>query len=359
MIFTEPRPSLWRSSPRFLRGLSGVGCVLKSLFSTVCISVFGLLGSAQAQEPSFFLPPRVYYLAEPVFENEFDRDAVAIGLGRQLQVHWATDNVLTVTPFSSLTEAEKSGSIVSRSLFITTAYDFLAARRAGSNAEILMAVELLGRSDDDTPAAVRPLHPVGREGFTSFLLLGSGKVDTLDKLLSGDEKPTILADDDSCGRLADKWLDTFLPATTGDRSRAEVAKVQYVQSPHHAILSVYFEEAMACVVSQRAYDAVCAENPQVAARLHPLGRSKEPLLMHVLACSAQLEEAERQEMSASLSGVVFESDGKRWGLAAARSSDLSSLNAMFSHPPKSPTTLPSTKTGVTRSPKIVERRSVP
>ena len=103
------------------------------------------------------------------------------------------------------------------------------------------------------------------------------------------EGKTILVLRDGCGDLVDLWLDHVIPLNTGAQ-RKKFARYQTVTEPQEAILPVFFGESEACVVSEAAYGAVAAQNPdQFLKRLLKLEVSdSEDLPSHVVVCSNSL-----------------------------------------------------------------------
>ena len=135
---------------------------------------------------------------------------------------------------------------------------------------------------------LKPLLLATRNGRwqTRFLLLSSSsaKIQSLHDL----KERTILIHRDGCGNLVDFWLDMEIAVRTGV-PRKSFARYQTVTQAREAVLPVFFGEADACVVSETAYLAVCAQNPaQIAKKLNLTLATSEEMPAQVVACKIDL-----------------------------------------------------------------------
>ena len=151
------------------------------------------------------------------------------------------------------------------------------------NAELfpIQAYELV---EHERALNLKPLLLATRNGRwqTRFLLLAApnSEIQSLHDL----KDRTILVHRDGCGNLVDFWLDAAIAKGTGT-ARKSFARYQTVTQAREAVLPVFFGEADACVVSESAYQAVCAQNPgQIIKKLNdPLVTSDE-FPTQVVAC---------------------------------------------------------------------------
>ncbi len=131
---------------------------------------------------------------------------------------------------------------------------------------------------------LKPLLLATRNGRwqTRFLLLASSSspVQSLHDL----RDRTILIHRDDCGNLVDYWLDHAISRGTGV-PRKSFARYQTVTQAREAVLPVFFGEADACVVSEAAYLAVCAQNPaQIPTKLNLTLATSEEFPSQVVVC---------------------------------------------------------------------------
>lgn len=136
--------------------------------------------------------------------------------------------------------------------------------------------------------SLKPLLLATRNGRwqTRFLLLAapSAEVQTLNDL----RERTILVHRDGCGNLVDFWLDAAIAVGTGV-PRKSFARYQTVTQAREAVLPVFFGEADACVVSEAAYLAVCAQNPgQIPQKLSLTLATSGEMPAQVVACKIDL-----------------------------------------------------------------------
>ena len=135
---------------------------------------------------------------------------------------------------------------------------------------------------------LKPLLLATRNGRwqTRFLLLAAptSEVQTLNDL----KERTILVHRDGCGNLVDIWLDTAIAVGTGV-PRKSFARYQTVTQAREAVLPVFFGEAAACVVSEAAYLAVCAQNSaQIPQKLSLTLAISGEMPAQVVACKLDL-----------------------------------------------------------------------
>ena len=135
---------------------------------------------------------------------------------------------------------------------------------------------------------LKPLLLATRNGRwqTRFLLLASSSANI--QSLHDLKDRTILIHRDGCGNLVDFWLDKEIAVRTGV-PRKIFARYQTVTQAREAVLPVFFGEADACVVSEAAYLAVCAQNPaQIGKKLNLTLATSEEMPAQVVACKIDL-----------------------------------------------------------------------
>lgn len=78
------------------------------------------------------------------------------------------------------------------------------------------------------------------------------------------------------------WLDVILAQSGHPKSSVFLSKQSVTNSPTQALLSVFFEQADACIVNTRTFDIMSQLNPQISKNLMPLAQS--PGYMAHLMC---------------------------------------------------------------------------
>jgi hypothetical protein len=164
---------------------------------------------------------------------------------------------------------------------------------------------------------IKPLLLATRNGRwqTRFLLLAAAgsQVQSLHDL----KDRTILIHRDGCGNLVDFWLDTAIAVGTG-MPRKSFASYQTVTQAREAVLPVFFGEADACVVSEAAYQAVCAQNPsQIPQKLNLTLAMSEEMPAQVVACKVDLPVDEQRRVVEKAKQLTWEFGEQAGGLIPA------------------------------------------
>ena len=144
------------------------------------------------------------------------------------------------------------------------------------------------------------------------------------------EDKEILVDRGNCGELVHLWIDLQTVPYTGRKGIA-LASLRNAESAEQAILSVYFREAEACVVTRESFEEVKRHNPGgLSSKLEVVSNST-PMLRYVAATSeasmtAVPEPLEvRKKYVETGSGLAVDMPGEKWTLIAARSEHFATL----------------------------------
>ena len=139
----------------------------------------------------------------------------------------------------------------------------------------------------------------------------------------------ILVDRGGCGDLVYRWLDREIRPETGTIRREDHADFRSAASPAQAVLSVYFGEVDACVVSRSSYLEVQRTNPQgLVAKLEEV-RTSPPLLKHVIACPRTMTSKRRAEVVKSVAAVRLEQPDGIWSLTVPAPDDFKDLRRLI------------------------------
>lgn len=290
---STPATNLRALLPRFLAGLLWGGAVFQGGISCG----WGQLASAPA-------PLKVAYLAElPVswrtgLADPLRNIARSLGTGFarpiDLEIPLSADNVFGAESWDELSRSIQLGAA---DLFPIQAYEWVEHSRS---------------------LKIKPLLIATRNGRwqTRFLLLAAtgSKIQSLHDL----KDRTILIHRDGCGNLVDYWLDAAIPVGTGT-PRKIFARYQTVTQAREAVLPVFFGEADACVVSEAAYQAVCAQNPiQIPQKMTtpPLLRSEE-MPSQVVVCKVDLPMEDQRRVLEKAKQLTWEFGDQTGGLIPA------------------------------------------
>ena len=111
------------------------------------------------------------------------------------------------------------------------------------------------------------------------------------------------------GRMAMVWLDVLLWRAGLPESR-KFLSIRTVERPSQAVLPVFFGQADACVVTDRAWQTMGELNPQVTRELRQLARSPA-LLLRVMCLRRESDPALRQEMLNASLQLHKETEGRQ------------------------------------------------
>ena len=183
---------------------------------------------------------------------------------------------------------------------------------------------------------LKPLLLATRNGRwkTRFLLLAapSAEVQTLNDL----KERTILVHRDGCGNLVDLWLDAAIAVGTGV-PRKSFARYQTVTQAREAVLPVFFGEADACVVSEAAYQAVCAQNPaQIPQKLSLTLATSGEMPAQVIACKIDLPVDVQRRVLERAVKLTWDFGQQTGGLIAAEELAFDHLRTLLSQRANSP-----------------------
>ena len=139
----------------------------------------------------------------------------------------------------------------------------------------------------------------------------------------------ILVDRGGCGELVYRWLDCEIRLGTGATRREDHAEFRSAANPTQAVLSVYFGEAEACIVSRSSYLEVQRTNPNgLLAKLEEV-RKSPPLLKHVIACPRGMTAKRRAEIVKSAAAVKLQQPDGVWNLAVPAPDDFKDLRQLI------------------------------
>jgi hypothetical protein len=139
----------------------------------------------------------------------------------------------------------------------------------------------------------------------------------------------ILVDRGGCGELVYRWLEAELVPVSGHSRRENFAEFRTATNAMEAVLSVYFGEADACVVSREDYDSVLRTNPSgLHSRLEEVCQSPQ-LLRHLVACRSDMEPEFRQLVVRASASVRMPLNGIVWSLSKPSSQDMESLRTLL------------------------------
>lgn len=159
----------------------------------------------------------------------------------------------------------------------------------------LHAYQYLALEDE---SLLRPALMIeGNHGATAIFLLVTRREDQI-KSLRDLRESKILVDTGGFGALPLIWLETEIGAFTPAAEVKNFATVTAVQTAPRAFLPVYFGQADACVITQSAFTAASALNPDVATKLHPTPKTKsKPLLVSIFAFAKDYSIVDAEKIS--------------------------------------------------------------
>ena len=139
----------------------------------------------------------------------------------------------------------------------------------------------------------------------------------------------ILVDRGGCGELVYRWLDREIRVGTGATRREDHAEFRSAANPTQAVLSVYFGEAEACIVSRSSYLEVQRTNPNgLLAKLEEV-RKSPPLLKHVIACPHGMTTKRRAEIVKSAAALRLQQPDGLWSLAVPSPDEFKDLRLLI------------------------------
>lgn len=194
---------------------------------------------------------------------------------------------------------------------------------------VIQGYELL---EQGTTAKLDALLTPARDGKAAcaeFVVLRRKESNDAPRFTMSDlEDKQILVDRGGCGDLVYRWLETEILPDTGKAHRATFAEFYSAKSAAEAILSVYFGDAYACVVSRESRDQVFRTNPKgFFGKIEEVRRSPE-LLKYVIACRKEMEPAQRKEVIKSASAIRLDRQGT-WTLTVPATDDLKNLTGLI------------------------------
>jgi len=217
-----------------------------------------------------------------------------------------------------------------------------AGKQAERKADVYLVhgYELL---EQGTPASLAPLLVPscnGKAGMAEFVILrrrdaveGAGGVKfSMNDLRSNKNDPrskkNIPVDRAGCGELVYRWLDVELMPVSGDLRRENFAEFRTATNAAEAVLSVYFGEADACVVSREDYAAVLRTNPAGLQSKVEVVYHSPRLLRHVVACRRDMSQELRQELVKHGGSVRMPYQGIVWSLTQPSEEDMKALKTL-------------------------------
>jgi hypothetical protein len=293
---------------------------LRVLRMLVGMGVAGCLQEAGAQLPTvpFPLPEiTISYVSEVPWPADAGAANPLEWWGKKLSTDWAApiteDNarLSNLRPELSWNHLKKSATSGRANIFVIHGYELLEQGPAARIEALL------------TPARE------GKAATTEFIILRRRDVTDNERFTMAKlEDEDIVVDRGGCGDLVYRWLETEIVPETGKAHRETFAEFHSASSPAEAILSVYFGDAYACVVSRESSKAVFRTNPKgFAAKLEEV-RNSPPLLKHIIACRQDMPPAQRKDVIRSASAIRLEHQGN-WTLTVPSNSDLKSLTTLI------------------------------
>jgi hypothetical protein len=168
----------------------------------------------------------------------------------------------------------------------------------------------------------------GKAAMTEFVILRRKEAKEGARFTMSDlEDKEILVDRGGCGDLVYRWLETEIKPDTGNAHRETFAEFHSANSAAEAILSVYFGDAYACVVSRESSAEVYRTNPAGLQKKLEEVRSSPALLKHIIACRRDIQPALRKDIINSAAAIRLEHLGT-WALTIPSSEDMKSLNTL-------------------------------
>ncbi len=282
---------------------------------------------------------------------------------RKLSAEWAPEpgegeeRLRNLLPELSWKRLAITASTNMAEAFVVNGYEWI---ESGAAAKLDM---LLAPSWEGKPAMVEFVILRQRAPKTS----GEDSKFSLDELF----KKQVFVDRGGCGELVYRWLDREIRVGTGATRREDHAEFRSAANPTQAVLSVYFGEAEACIVSRSSYLEVQRTNPNgLLAKLEEV-RKSPPLLKHVIACPHGMTTKRRAEIVKSAAAVKLQQPDGLWSLAVPAPDDFKDLRQLIAEwqeifgdrpvyipsgtPPPAPARAPAVQSGTTTL-AIPERR---
>ncbi len=205
--------------------------------------------------------------------------------------------------------------------------------RRKADVYLVHGYELLEQGESPPLEAFLTPSSNGRASMAEFVILrkrmapGPGS-DTRFSLRDLAQK-IILVDRGGCGELVYRWLEVEIVPLSGHSKRENFAEFRTAANATEAVLSVYFGEADACVVTAEDYFSVLRTNPSgLQAKVEEICRSPR-LLRHVVACRSDMEPGMRQQLEKAASAVRMPLNGIVWSLTKPHHEDLDSLRQLL------------------------------
>lgn len=301
---------------------SGRGA-LTLLLGVFCTGVLAVRTAAQVGAPAADTPleltvsfvSEVPWPADAGAANPLERWARMLSSEWSAPANESSARVNNLKPELSWERLAKTARTNKADIFMVHGYEYLEGG-AAAKIEALLTPALEGK------AAMTEFVILSRRG----MLRAGEKFSWMD--LAGKQ---ILVDRGGCGELVYRWLEVDILLATGIKRQPNYAMnfadFRSAFSTAEAILSVYFGEADACIVSRDSYSSVLLTNPAgLADKMTELTHSPR-FLQHIVACRSATALDLRKKIIKSTAGLHLEHNGT-WGLIPLAANDLTSLRAV-------------------------------
>ena len=176
----------------------------------------------------------------------------------------------------------------------------------------------------------------GKPATAEFVVLcrkGEYKSEHLEFQWTRLEEKEILVDRGNCGDLVHRWINLQTVPHTG-RTGIALASLRNAESAEQAILSVYFREAEACVVTRESFEEVKKHNPGGLSSKLEVVCNSAPLLRYGASTSQRASSAVpellrlevRKKYLDTGTGQPVDMQGAKWTLIPARSEHFTTLD---------------------------------
>lgn len=124
------------------------------------------------------------------------------------------------------------------------------------------------------------------------------------------EQTSLLIPVSEVDQLALRWLDLELMRSGLDRSRGHFKRIKQVDRTSQAVLSVFFGQADACLVTARSLETMIEMNPQIGEALQKVAESPE-LLPVIMSFRKGVDPELRDALTASILRLPEISQGRQ------------------------------------------------
>jgi hypothetical protein len=230
----------------------------------------------------------------------------------QRQITWfgLRDAAINGHPFRSGT----AGMTRQRQVFVIHGYEFCEAQQEARLDPLLVAAR------DGKPAMAE---------FVLLCRTGEHADEGRKFHFSSLRDKEILVDRGNCAELVYRWLDMQTFPETGFRA-GQAASLRTPASAAEAVLSVYFREVEACIVTRESFEEVARHNPASLKSKLQVVRSSEPFIQYAAATSAASfnSPALRRHYMESANGRLLPMGGGRWTLMPAKAEYFTALHTL-------------------------------